>query len=271
MKNNIKSLVTLSLLVFSLLSVSCNKVAGTGSVDLKTSTDSISYALGYLEAGQFKKMMDYLPFDNLDKKGVAKAFAKQKVKESYVEERINQFGSFDAKVFQKAFLNEFVYEKSYFDEMTADLTLRKYFEANKSVREENEKKKAENTIIEGIEFLEKNKEREGVITLESGLQYEVLVEGNGAKPSISDKVKCHYHGTLINGEVFDSSVERGEPTVFGVSQVIKGWTEALQMMPVGSKWKLYIPSNLAYGDRAAGAKIAPNSTLIFEVELLGIE
>lgn len=124
---------------------------------------------------------------------------------------------------------------------------------------------------EGLAFLEANKTKEGVTTLPSGLQYEILKEGNGPKPKATDRVKTHYHGTLLNGKVFDSSVQRGQPAVFGVNQVIKGWVEALQLMPVGSKWKLYIPSELAYGEQGAGNSIAPNSALIFEVELLDIE
>ena len=122
----------------------------------------------------------------------------------------------------------------------------------------------------GAEFLEINRHKAGVVELPSGLQYEILKQGTGAKPSASDKVKCHYHGTLINGTVFDSSVQRGEPATFGVSQVIPGWVEALQLMPVGSKWRLFIPSNLAYGEHGAGDVIEPNSTLIFDVELLDI-
>ena len=122
----------------------------------------------------------------------------------------------------------------------------------------------------GAEFLEINRHKAGVVELPSGLQYEILKQGTGAKPSANDKVKCHYHGTLINGTVFDSSVQRGEPATFGVSQVITGWVEALQMMPVGSKWRLFIPSNLAYGEHGAGDVIEPNSTLIFDVELLDI-
>ena len=122
----------------------------------------------------------------------------------------------------------------------------------------------------GEEFLNINKGKAGVVTLPSGLQYQVLKQGEGAKPAASDKVKCHYHGTLINGTVFDSSVQRGEPAVFGVSQVIPGWVEALQLMPVGSKWELTIPQELAYGERGAGASIPPFSTLVFEVELLEI-
>jgi FKBP-type peptidyl-prolyl cis-trans isomerase FklB len=122
----------------------------------------------------------------------------------------------------------------------------------------------------GEEFLRINKNKAGVTTLPSGLQYEVLKKGTGAKPDAGDKVKCHYHGTLIDGTVFDSSVKRGEPAVFGVSQVIKGWVEALQLMETGSKWRLFIPSELAYGERGAGEMIAPNSALVFDVELLDI-
>jgi FKBP-type peptidyl-prolyl cis-trans isomerase FklB len=128
----------------------------------------------------------------------------------------------------------------------------------------------EKNISEGKAFLEKNGQRPEVVTLKSGLQYEIIKEGNGKIPQASDKVKVHYHGTLLDGTVFDSSVRRGEPATFGVTQVISGWVEALQLMPVGSKWKLYIPSSLAYGAQGAGQQIAPYSTLVFEVELLDI-
>lgn len=126
------------------------------------------------------------------------------------------------------------------------------------------------TIEAGKSFLAENAKRAEVVTTASGLQYEVLAEGSGAKPAASDRVQVHYHGTLLNGEVFDSSVSRGEPATFGVTQVISGWVEALQLMPVGSKWKLYIPSDLAYGAQGAGQSIGPHTTLIFEVELLAI-
>ena len=122
----------------------------------------------------------------------------------------------------------------------------------------------------GEEFLNINRHKAGVVELPSGLQYQVLQKGNGEKPKATDKVKCHYHGTLINGTVFDSSIERGQPAVFGVNQVIPGWVEALQLMEVGSKWRLFIPSNLAYGEHGSGEMIEPNSTLIFDVELLDI-
>jgi len=124
---------------------------------------------------------------------------------------------------------------------------------------------------EGEEFLAANKSKEGVVTLPSGLQYKVLKEGTGPKPSATDSVACNYRGTLINGTEFDSSYKRGQPATFAVNGVIKGWTEALQLMPVGSKWQLFIPADLAYGERGAGADIGPNSTLIFEVELLSIQ
>lgn len=122
----------------------------------------------------------------------------------------------------------------------------------------------------GEEFLKINKEKPGVVTLPSGLQYMVLKKGEGKIPAATDTVKVHYEGTLIDGSIFDSSVQRGQPATFGVTQVIQGWVEALQLMPVGSKWKLFIPSNLAYGESGAGNSIEPNSALIFDVELLDI-
>ena len=129
---------------------------------------------------------------------------------------------------------------------------------------------AETNKQAGKEFLAENAKRSGVVVLPSGLQYEVLAEGKGRKPKATDKVQCHYHGTLIDGQVFDSSIQRGTPAVFGVNQVIPGWVEALQLMPEGSRWKLYIPSDLAYGEQGAGGSIPANATLIFEVELINI-
>ncbi|MCD8175926.1 MAG: FKBP-type peptidyl-prolyl cis-trans isomerase [Tannerellaceae bacterium] len=123
----------------------------------------------------------------------------------------------------------------------------------------------------GEEFLNINKHKAGVTELPSGLQYEILKKGEGPKPAATDKVVCHYHGTLIDGTVFDSSVQRNSPAEFGVSQVIPGWVEALQLMEKGSKWRLFIPSHLAYGEQGAGNLIEPNSTLIFDVELLDIK
>jgi len=124
---------------------------------------------------------------------------------------------------------------------------------------------------EGEAFLAANKSKDGIVTLPSGLQYKVLTQGTGPKPTSADTVVCNYRGTLINGTEFDSSYKRGQPATFPVGGVIKGWTEALPLMPVGSKWQLFIPAELAYGERAPGPEIGPNSTLIFEVELLSIQ
>ena len=136
---------------------------------------------------------------------------------------------------------------------------------------EKAKSEGDKNKREGVAFLAANKAKPGVVSLPSGLQYVVIKSGKGASPKANDTVKTHYHGTLINGKVFDSSVERGEPISFPVGGVIRGWTEALQLMKVGDKWRLFIPSELAYGPQGAGADIGPNSVLIFEVELLGIE
>ena len=138
---------------------------------------------------------------------------------------------------------------------------------NKYFAELEEKMNAAN-IEAGKKFLEENKKREGVVTLPSGLQYEVITEGNvGRYAKATDQVQCHYEGTLIDGTLFDSSIKRGQPATFGVNHVIPGWVEALQLMPEGAKWKLYIPSDLAYGAQGAGEMIPPHSTLVFEVEL----
>ncbi|AEP28891.1 FKBP-type peptidyl-prolyl cis-trans isomerase [Brumicola nitratireducens] len=125
-------------------------------------------------------------------------------------------------------------------------------------------------VEEGTKFLAENAKREEVLTTETGLQYEILTVGEGEKPTPASTVRTHYHGTLINGDVFDSSYERGQPAEFPVAGVIKGWTEALQMMPVGSKWRLYVPHDLAYGEQGAGGAIGPFSTLVFDIELLDI-
>jgi len=136
---------------------------------------------------------------------------------------------------------------------------------------EKAKQASDKNKSEGEAFLAANKSKDGVVALPSGLQYKILTAGTGPKPAASDSVVCNYRGTLIDGKEFDSSAKHGKPATFPVSGVIKGWTEALQLMPVGSKWQLFIPSSLAYGERGAGAEIGPNAALIFEVELLSIQ
>jgi FKBP-type peptidyl-prolyl cis-trans isomerase FklB len=159
--------------------------------------------------------------------------------------------------------------------LTEDEARAALMQLQKEIQEKQQAKAAaegEANKKEGDAFLAANKTKEGVVTLPSGLQYKILKEGNGPKPTASDSVVCNYKGTLINGTEFDSSYKRGEPATFPVTGVIKGWTEALQLMPVGSKWQLFIPPDLAYGPRGTpGGPIGPNATLIFEVELLSIK
>lgn len=202
------------------------------NVELKTKLDSVSYALG-VSIGE-----------NLERSGLSEM-------------------NYD--LFVKA-IKQSLHNKSVLlmNSDEANQLLGAYFQ-------KLQKEKAEKDLVENKKWLEENAKKKGVIVTESGLQYLVLTAGNGEKPTADDKVTVHYTGTLIDGTVFDSSVERGEPATFGVGQVIKGWTEALQLMPVGSKWKLFIPSELAYGERGAGGTIKPNSILIFEVELISIE
>jgi len=198
-------------------------------VTLKTSLDSMSYAIG-CSIAQFYKQQGISDFNSyLVSKGISDATNQKPL---MTEEQIN-------------------------------MSITNYLQKIKA------EKSAGNKKI-GKEFLDANSKKTGVITLPSGLQYMVVTEGTGPKPTLTDKVKCHYHGTLIDGTIFDSSVQRGQPIDFPVNGVIKGWTEALQLMPVGSKWKLFIPSDLAYGDNQAGPSILPGSTLIFDVELIEI-
>ena len=208
---------------------------------LKTEKDKFSYALGMNTA-----------------KRMGEGLKKQSV-------------PFDSAIFVRGMKDGFAGGKMLLtdDEAQAVLTA-----MQKQVHEQQQAKieqAAEGNKKEGEAFLAANKSKEGVVTLPSGLQYKILTAGTGPKPTTSDSVVCNYRGTLINGTEFDSSYKRGQPATFPVTGVIKGWTEALQLMPVGSKWQLFIPADLAYGDRGAGADIGPGSTLIFEIELLSIK
>jgi len=207
---------------------------------LKTRTEKFSYALG-MNIGS----------------GLGANLKKQSVE---VDTALVAQGLKDAMSGSKTRLTD--------DEAKAVLT-----EVQNDVKKQQQEKMAEagaKNKTEGEAFLAGNKGKEGVVTLPDGLQYKILTAGTGPKPAATDSVVCNYKGTLINGTEFDSSYKRGQPATFGVSQVIKGWTEALQLMPTGSKWQLFIPANLAYGERGAGGEIGPDSTLIFEVELLSI-
>lgn len=231
----IRSLIIFAVLVAIVATTSCQPGKGGKDVKLVSNIDSASYALGILIGQNNKQQMDMTP------------------------------GAKDINIdlLIAAMEKSLKGEELTITAEAASTIVRSYFEGIS-------KQEGSKNLEAGQAFLEANKAKEGVVTLESGLQYEILKEGNGPKPTADDKVKCHYHGTTIDGKVFDSSVDRGEPAEFPVNGVIPGWVEALQLMPVGSKWKLYIPAELAYGERGAGADIAPNSALIFEVELLEI-
>jgi FKBP-type peptidyl-prolyl cis-trans isomerase FklB len=250
------------------------------AVVLNSMIDSVNYAFGYLngnEIAQYVLLMDSTGemhkefFANINK-GLA-----SNVKNPQLNHMGEQIGksikdqeaqgligepslATDFELIKQGFINGLL---GYEEQMTGEV-------AGEYIQSTMNTIKYGNTKEDGEKFLAENALREGVITTASGLQYEIIKMGKGKKPVATDKVKVHYHGTLTNGIVFDSSVDRNEPITFGLTQVIAGWTEALQLMPVGSKFKLYIPHQLGYGSQQAGS-IPPYSTLIFEVELLGIE
>ncbi|MHC1745278.1 MAG: FKBP-type peptidyl-prolyl cis-trans isomerase [Syntrophobacteraceae bacterium] len=227
----LKCMVIIGILLFTA------QVSAQETQMLKTQKEKVSYSLGADMAKNFKKLGVEIDMDTL-MKGMQDVFS----------------GA-------KPLMSE--------DEVRATMTAlqgelrQKQMETAKVASEENKKA--------GESFLEENKKKEGVVLLPSGLQYKILKAGDGKKPTDADTVECHYRGTLIDGTEFDSSYKRGQPASFKVTGVIAGWTEALKLMPVGSKWQLFVPPQLAYGERGAGREIGPNATLIFEVELLGIK
>ncbi|WP_366143724.1 FKBP-type peptidyl-prolyl cis-trans isomerase [Algibacter sp.] len=226
----------LSLVALVLLMGSCNK-NGVTKKPVKTELDSVSYAVGMDVARNVKASFD----------------------------------EFDNDLFVQGFTNVIDSTDILLEEATAQQIVRAYFQKKQQAEATKRQEEAQKNKEEGEKFLAENKAKDGVQTTESGLQYIVLKEGTGEKPTTASKVKVHYHGTLIDGTVFDSSVDRGEPTEFGVTQVIKGWTEGLQLMKEGAKYKFFIPSDIAYGaSPRPGGAIKANSTLIFDVELLEI-
>jgi FKBP-type peptidyl-prolyl cis-trans isomerase FklB len=211
------------------------------TVTFKNQTDSLSYALGMSLANFYKQQ------------GITK------INTVFINKAINDVMNNGKPLMTEEQMGNCI--NSYLQVKQAEKSAAQR-KANSGILDSNHKA--------GDAYLAANKSRSGVVTTQSGLQYEIIKQGDGPKPLATDKVKCHYTGTLINGKVFDSSVERGQPAEFALSGVIQGWTEALQLMPVGSKWRLVIPPGLAWGDNAAGPIITPGSTVVFEVELLDI-
>ena len=219
------------IIISSLLAVVACKTEAPKEANLENELDSVSYSLGVNIGENIKNQFEDISLDNF-KAGMKEVLDNEK----------------DPKISGEQ----------------ATAIIQGYFTKKQG-------QESESMIEEGRKFLETNASKEGVTVLESGLQYEVLAQGDGINmPKLEDNVTTHYHGTLMDGTVFDSSVDRGEPASFPVNGVIKGWTEALQLMSVGSKWKLYVPYDLAYGERGAGPQIGPYSTLVFEVELISI-
>ena len=220
----------------------------------------------------FNQAMNQSKDKNAFNMGVAIGSQFASMSENITKEVFSGNGEFNKQAFIAAFASSLKNEKLLVDdsEEIVQAASEKAREAAEMKKSEGLKEEYAEQIAAGEAFLAENKTKDGVVTLPSGLQYKIIKEGTGAVPTEKDRVKVHYVGTLIDGEQFDSSVERDEPAVFGVTQVIKGWTEALLLMPVGSKWMIYVPSDLAYGSRDTGP-IKPYSTLIFEIELLDIE
>lgn len=227
--------VVLTIAMAAVLTIACNAQTGASNVDLKSDKDSASYAIG-TNIGQSMKQQGLDVDADLLSAGLRDAL---KGESKLTDDQV------------RAILMAF---------------------QEKAMRQADEKrmKEGEESLKKATDFLAANKSKPGVMTTPSGLQYKVVKEGTGAKPKATDQVKVHYTGTLVDGTKFDSSVDRGEPATFGLNQVIPGWTEGLQLMTVGSKYMLYLPPSLGYGEQGAGGSIGPNQALIFEVELLEI-
>lgn len=238
MNMNIKIWITAAGIGLLGLSACGDKGADMGSAAIKTRMDSVSYAIGLNIGRNFAQS----GMDSINYMVLAKALQDAKDTNNWA-----------------------------FNEEKAKMIMDQYRVVMEGKQQAEFAKKATENLRKGEAFFAENKTKEGVVALESGLQYKILKAGNGAKPTIDSRVKVHYVGTNIDGKEFDSSIRRGQPAVFGLQEVIPGWMGALQLMPVGSKWMVYVPSNLGYGERGNMPSIAPNEALIFEVELLGIE
>ncbi len=231
-----KSTLLLIPFIFYMMSCSKSNLSQTTSVELTTKMDSISYGMGVNMGASYKK----------------------------------QEFEIDSDLFIKGFLDRYSDDDAILDENEIRQMLRDYYQEVRMNKAENQKLLSEENKKKADLFLSENKNKDGVVTLSSGLQYRVIRQGHGENPNINQNVKVHYTGKKLDGTIFDSSVQKNKPAVFGLRNVIKGWTEALQKMKVGGKWELFIPPALGYGSRGSGGKIGPNELLMFEVELLEI-
>lgn len=250
----------------ALLAASCQ--AGVNPGDLRTQQDSVSYALGTLIASSIQQQFKQMPFDTIDFKLYAEALKNSKPSERYLEYISSRLDTINPDLFMGAVRTVLANGKGLIESDQAETICNNKDQQMRTAAEEKRKAEGIRNNAEGQAFLEKNATAEGVVKLESGLQYKVITAGTGAKPGATDRVKVKYRGSLLDGTVFDETKE--EPITLSVGGVIKGWQEALQLMPVGSKWQLFIPGDLAYGERGGGEKIGPNATLLFDIELIEI-
>ncbi|MGN0186271.1 MAG: FKBP-type peptidyl-prolyl cis-trans isomerase [Paludibacteraceae bacterium] len=282
MKKIVFTIATLAMMVGGF--TSCNSAP---KANLETDVDTLTYCYGVTTTRGLKEYLLQLGVDSTQMDAFVRGFVKatgdlsdgdraemvgMQIGQQVMQQMMPHFEGVVTAADSNAVFNKDNYLAGFLAGVTGDERVATVAEAALLVEEITQRQtdaKYADWKAENEKWLADNAQKEGVVTTESGLQYEVLKAGNGAKPTAVSRVKVHYRGTTIDDVVFDSSIERGEPAVFGVNQVIKGWTEALQLMPVGSKWRLYIPQELAYGDADQG-RIKPYSTLIFDVELIEI-
>lgn len=272
MKNMFVKVAAVAVIAASALATtSCSKSKYTNDCTLKNEVDTFSYALGFFEAKGITQIFERAQlFDTIYMDKIADAFG-QKLAQSYLDTRKQQFDTLDIESFLYGFNHSVRFNKGKLDETAANLILDTRYNSVRERKQAEAKEKAAAELAKGQEFLAEKEKEDGIIKTESGLLYKVEKLGTGKKPVATDRVSVLYTGKLIDGTVFDSTAKRNnEPTTFGVGQVIKGWGEVLQLIPVGSKVTAYIPSELGYGERGAGQDIPGNAVLIFDIELLDI-
>lgn len=261
-----KRMIILATVSVAFLSASCQ--VGGGKATLNNEADSVSYALGTLIGNSMRQQAAQMPFDTINFELYAQSIEHSGLSERYVEYIQPMLDTIMQPLFMKACVAQLAHGENMMPLDTAEKICNGKSDRKRAAKEAERKKLGEQNLAEGKAFLDGNAQKEGVVCLESGLQYKILKAGTGAKPGPTSSVKVNYRGTLLDGTLFDES--KSGPTTLNVGGVIKGWQEALQLMPVGSKWQLFIPGDLAYGERGGGEKIGPNATLLFDVELVEI-
>lgn len=276
MKTLVKIAAVALVSMATLMGTSCSK-SYNGKVELKNNIDSVSYALGAFSGANLRQMLIRIPFIGTDSVALAKVILNGTLHDDFVtsvKEQLIGDADLNETAFRHGFAHKYIYgEKTQLSESEANAVCQKM---QSEMRKAKEAKRAakEAEYREADKIFLSEEPVEGVVVLPNGLKYKVVTSGNGASPVVAegsvDRVKCHYEGRNLEGQIFDSSYERNQPAVFPLDGVIKGWTEILQLMKEGDKWTVYIPSELAYGERGQGPKIGPNSPLVFDIELIEV-